>query len=728
MPFYAHPKNEAQTDLEKHLLKTANLARMLVEGLGLENTTYYAGLMHDLGKLNPYYQRLFSASDQERRCVEQFLQQEYVRAHSVFSALAAYRLSRKLSPADRAKVVCAVAAHHSKLLPLHKVFAPFSAGDKRLENSKEGFFNNITLFSQNSSLNLDWADLLKNQKIPQLNFFTADEQNHIQEYLEFNIVFSALILADRGSFFDQWKKSKYTLSCNTDALARQSTLAHLRTEFQKCVLAENSFNERIMVLKAPTGIGKTKMFLDIINTIACRGNLDRVFYFSPLLALTEDFEGKLKQVLDERSLRRVLVYNHAFTGSLAERESELSESTEEFFKSQEYFERESFSYEFVVTTTQRLLITLYSNRPQDKMKMLAFRNALLIIDEVQTIPKFLLPNLVNLLSVIAEKFNSRILFVSATIPDALCMLPTLKYPQKTEDTYLKATLKYIQYLPQLDVADIDGEAGRVLIMVNTRRKAHDIYHQISKFREGVIYYLSSGITKRQRRKIIREINKEPLLVVSTQVLEAGVDISFDRIYREVAPLDNIVQTMGRLNREGYSKIKPLLTIFQLDEDVAPYDDLEMKLSKKILPHVSDSKELYRALQSYYSELAKAHATNKKLSEELRIKMCKLWFDEVWDFVKKKVLPADIGDTVFVPCAEKWEDVKNAFLNGKINRFAEFAAELPKTFVELDKQHNLRRMFDADLLEKNVLLPKKEHLSDIYDSEIGLDKWVTSAAI
>ncbi|MEM2098867.1 MAG: helicase-related protein, partial [Candidatus Bathyarchaeia archaeon] len=272
--------------------------------------------------------------------------------------------------------------------------------------------------------------------------------------------------------------------------------------------------------------------------------------------------------------------------------------------------------------------------------------------------------------------------------------------------------------------DATVQSGRVLIMVNTRRKAREIYEQISKFREDVIY-LSAGITKKQRREIVQAINSdEPVLAVSTQVLEAGVDISFDKIFREMAPLDNIVQTMGRLNREGKSLVTPTLTVFEIDEDAAPYDPLEMKLSKQILPRISDSKALYMVLPDYYRELAKAHATNKIRLSELETKMRKLCFDDVWDFVKRKALPADVGDTVFIPRENEWEKVKDTFLFGKFayQRVAEYAAELPKSFIELNRKHGLQSMFDADLMQREILLPKKEHLADIYDVKVGLDKW------
>ena len=123
-----------------------------------------------------------------------------------------------------------------------------------------------------------------------------------------NILFSALILTQR--FNEKW-----------------SFLYSFRGAFQEKVLSQNGFEDKLMVLKAPTGIGKTKIFLDIVNRLSQKREFERVFYFSPLLALTEDFEAKLfgknevESVLKRKDLEKVLIYNHAFAGSLLKKTS-----------------------------------------------------------------------------------------------------------------------------------------------------------------------------------------------------------------------------------------------------------------------------------------------------------------------------------------------------------------------------------------------------------------------
>jgi len=728
-----------------HSLKTAQKAHELTTSLDLGNTAFYAGLLHDIGKLNPYYQILFSTRQ---------INHDYIRAHAIFSALAANRLLNiaALSKRSQKQALFAIAGHHSKLVQFTKSLGYINYDKSHFEKSHNDTYDNLQRFSQMVRDRKEFQDLawdkclrkFKNIPISEVDF-TA-ESDPILEFLDFSSVFSALIQADRGSFFD-WSSPTFNINLNTNVLVRHgSRLSDVRMKFQEYILSKNSFQENMMILKAPTGIGKTKMFLDIVNKLSDTQHFERVFYFSPLLALTDDFENKLfsistkkgASVLNQDDAEKVLVYNHAFTGSLLKK-SQLNDSgvlfdidseDPEFFKDKEYFERESFNKQLIITTTQRLLMVLYSNTPADKRKLLSFKNSFLIIDEVQTIPKVLLPNILALLKALTTKYNSKILLVSATIPDELQSLPILKTHKVLEETYMQMTAKQIEYRDTLDVNEVTllGADARTLFLFNTRRKALNFFEQISALKSEV-YYLSSGIKKCDRRDIIQKKlqGKEPVTVVSTQVLEAGVDVSFSRMYRELAPLDNIVQAMGRLSREGECS-DPVLTVFRVDDDYKPYSELEVGESKMLIPELKLSKDLYTALPDYYKKISAENLRNKNLAKELADKMQRLSFDEVWDFVKKHALPAQLGDPIFVPKPAEYEEIRQQFLSSNLLKkrgklyaqYAESVAQLPRALEKID---GLQALLDEELLDMNILLPKKDVLDDVYDPKVGLDKWV-----
>ena len=376
-------------------------------------------------------------------------------------------------------------------------------------------------------------------------------------------------------------------------------------------------------------------------------------------------------------------------------------------------------------------MVLYSNEPADKEKLLSFKNSFLIIDEVQTIPKVLLPNLISLLKALTEKYNSKILLVSATIPDELQGLPKLATPKEVEDRYLQMTAKRIEYRGVLDPTSevpLLGVDGHTLFMFNTRRKALGFFEKVLLLNPDAVY-LSTGIRKCDRSQIIQKRlrDKAPATVISTQVLEAGVDVSFSRMYREMAPLDNIVQAMGRLNRESEGS-NPILTVFQVDNDPMPYSELEVEESKRLIPQLHSSIDLYRALAGYYQKVSSENLRNKNLAKELDDKMKNLNFGDVWEFIKRHALPIELSDSVLVPNPQEWAEVKAHFLCSDRNKkksklyksYAEFMAQLPSFLEKID---GLEALLDEELLEMDVLLPKKDCINMVYDPKVGLDKWV-----
>ena len=376
-------------------------------------------------------------------------------------------------------------------------------------------------------------------------------------------------------------------------------------------------------------------------------------------------------------------------------------------------------------------MVLYSNKVSEKKKLLSFKNSFLIIDEVQTIPKVLLPNLIALFKVLTEKYHSKILLVSATIPNELLGLPVVQTPKDVEEQYLQMTRKRIEYKEVLDAnreVPLLRADERVLFMFNTRRKALCFFEELSELKPDAVY-LSSGIRKSNRGKIIENLHGSvPATVVSTQVLEAGVDVSFSRMYREMAPLDNIVQAMGRLNREC-ERSDPLLTVFQLlDNNHKPYSELEVQESVNLIPQLHSSIDLYNALPSYYKKVSSENLTNKNLAKELDYYMKRLNFDDVWKFVEDHALPLELGDSLLVPDLQDFEKVKNDFLSLDSNRslgkvytpYAKLMAQLPGAVEKID---GLEVLLDEELLEKGVFMPKKEQLSTVYDPKVGLDKWV-----
>jgi CRISPR-associated endonuclease/helicase Cas3 len=243
---------------------------------------------------------------------------------------------------------------------------------------------------------------------------------------------------------------------------------------------------------------------------------ERVFYFSPLLALTEDFEKKLARTT--KNQEDILIYNHIFSGSLLEKAERTQRESGLFDLYHWYFKYESFNKKFIITTTQRLLITLYSNKASDKLKLLSMKNSILILDEIQTLPKFLIPNLIEMLKEFTKFMKSKVLLVSATIPYELSSLPKIEISPNIRMDYLRRTQKKILFIGNsFSIPDFHGK--KILLMSNTRRKAREMFRKVeysyrpqSESKRDLnnerIFYISSGIRKKDRVRIIKALTSE----------------------------------------------------------------------------------------------------------------------------------------------------------------------------------------------------------------------------
>ena len=739
----------------EHSEKVAKRAMELLSDtrFKLDDLPFKAGLLHDLGKLNPFYQILFNAEDSQMDTIRDELAKTYLDKHSLLSAIFSYRLLRTLNIPQKelALLTSVILSHHSSLKQLNQglynpddpYYEPFCKSRKAMQEHLKQLQPQLVQYGFKKA-DLDKA--IRFMEIdPQENSYCATG-NPFSEYIDFIALYSALLVADRGSFFEI-DAPKFDLALNTDAMLKKTKLSELRENFQDFILKENHFDSRLMILKAPTGIGKTKIFLDILNKLNLSKKFERVFYFSPLLALTDDIETKLFKGYPKKGIapiargidqNDVLIYNHLFQGTLKRKQerdkpaqSDLDDYDEfesiQSYKTKEWFEMESFNKKMIITTTQRLILTLYSNSAHDKLKLLSFKNSLLIIDEVQTLPKYMLNNLLNLLSELSEKLNCTVLFVSATVPPQIEEFKDvymIKTPATIESEYLDATKKKINYMEKLDLNEISSlRDGPNLIMANTRKKAVDLFRSLQNPLTR-LHYLSSGVVKEERKSIINNINPEDpshnaTTIVSTQVVEAGVDVSFKRMFREVAPLDNIVQAMGRLNRENESSDEPVLNIFEIDRIPCPYVELEVNESRAILQGVKTSSEIYGSLNTYYKKIQLKNQTDLNLSKNLDDLMQKLNFKKLFEFIDDNFFKESSKGIVYIPKLEHLETFTSKLINNHNSRqilkqYMDRTAELPVPLRQVED------MLNPTLLEREILVPTRKDYSTIYDAVLGLD--------
>jgi len=736
--FLSHPIENPKPKLIDHLLEVGKSAEKIFSETNFTNTSlaFYSGLLHDIGKINPFYQDIFYVSKNNRDQSKEIALESYVQKHSLFSARVADIVlqNSELDYSTVEKIMVIIYGHHTKI---RQKLGDIPTSDKFI-TTQEAISAALTEFSTHVTkipeLSVfDWNNCAKKFLRP-LNFdvnLKDYSQQSPYDYLEVSCAFSCLLQADRGSFA-RWTVPNFDLELDTSKLVRETPLSSARAEFQRQTMENFDVDQGISIINAPTGIGKTKVFLDIIKQYSQDKEVQRVFYFSPLLALTEGFESVIANekdsngnyvppVISKKQQEDILIYNHLFSGSLQDKRDENTPRFPNGF----VFENESFNKKFVVTTTQRLLYTLFSNKTRDKIKMASFRNSVLIIDEVQTIPKPILSNLKSIFKQMHKYMGTRFILVSATIPHEISDLPKIELSSEMLDAYLLQTQKQISNAP-LDTAQIPID--KTLVMANTRKKAVNLFFEIQqKNPDKKIMYISTGIKKKKRIQMIKDLQEQSdYVLVSTQVVEAGVDISFSHVYREQAPLDSIIQVMGRLNREGINP-DARLVVYPTDGIPIPYCSLEFEVTQRMIRNVTNSVEVYGILDQYYAEISTKNRNNTEAAEKLSRLIAAMDFDEVWEEVKKMAFQEDSRDTVFIPDVNQYDEVRNELLIGLtatgtkdiFKKFGNLTASLPKPLDQVGEE-----FFDEQLMEQNILLPKKEHMSTVYDEKMGLDKWLT----
>lgn len=324
------------------------------------------------------------------------------------------------------------------------------------------------------------------------------------------------------------------------------TIIHFQKICKKKGKEEASFVE----LSLPTGYGKTFASLAYALEHAKNFHKSRIIVALPLMNLTAEMSQTYKSIFNEE---------HVVEDYSLAPDEELSEDIRERNKAA----RENWSRAFIVTTTIQLFNSLFSNNPQSLRKLHRLANSIFILDEYHLLPTHLLKPIMQQLDILQNRFNVTVLLVSATnLP--LSESKTVKnwelsnFPKPLLQSIQERIRVKYSFIGKLEnkhiVERIDHRA--TLCIVNTRQKAQQLYHSIKiNFPNREVYYISTTLIGKVRAKRLCDIkssisNNQYPIVVSTQLLEAGVDISFEVVYREMAPLPSVIQAAGRCNRYG----------------------------------------------------------------------------------------------------------------------------------------------------------------------------------
>ena len=411
------------------------------------------------------------------------------------------------------------------------------------------------------------------------SFVNINKLNGLHSFFRIREIFSRLIFADKyeaifkkefraGLSFEFDKFNKKLL---THIGSKMNALSPVRNAARVDVIENFKQNneKKIFFLEAPTGIGKTFTALHLALQIAGEKNKKRIINALPMTSIIDQTYEEYAKVIDPNILLKYHYLTNTKEYIVPDKEKENEKN---FFRQKNDFISSSWGLDQVIITTfNQILNAFYSNKNRDLIKFWALRDSVIIFDEIQAVPRILLKDFSETISFLSREFNIDFILMSATIP-------SIKKFFKPETTSDLLDLKYysmdfnnrysLKFIKKIDTAEKLTEQilkkyeknNSLVCVVNTKKLALEIYKKIEKIYKAEIFLLSTLFIPQDRKNIISVIsnrlkNKQKTILISTQVIEAGVDLDFDYGFREFAPLYSIIQTAGRINRENRDEVR-----------------------------------------------------------------------------------------------------------------------------------------------------------------------------
>ncbi|WP_319578473.1 CRISPR-associated helicase Cas3' [uncultured Methanospirillum sp.] len=540
--YYAHTtENTDKRDwqlLKDHLIQVADLASSFASDFSAEDIAYACGTLHDIGKYSDKFQKRLEGSS--------------IRVdHSTAGAREAGVVYDKAISRIMAYII---AGHHTGLLNfgsaqsglqerlLHSVIEDYSCYKQEIIpgalttrylpirpiSNRMGF--SISFFIRMLYSCLVDADSLDTES------FSKPDSSHIRTNYD-----SFTILSDLFSQYDASMAgdSKKTVINQYRKMIRDQCL-------ERAVLSPGFFS-----LTVPTGGGKTLSSMAFALKHLEKNNLKRIFYVIPYTSIIEQNAQIFKNIFGEKN---VLEHHSNFSPS--------REDDDDFEVKNRWYKMitENWDIPITVTTNVQFFESLFANKRSRCRKLHNLSKSVIILDEAQMLPtEYLKPSL-QALSELVTNYGSTIVLCTATQPKIgglldknLKVTEIMESPGELYDHFKRVHINHLGELSDQELTPRLEQCSQVLCIVNTRKHAQLLFDSFSD--KDPVFHLSAKMCPVHRSEILKKIRTrlaegKECRVISTQLIEAGVDVDFPVVYRAMAGVDSIAQAAGRCNREG----------------------------------------------------------------------------------------------------------------------------------------------------------------------------------
>jgi len=668
--FYAHsregnPDKSSWQTLEEHLRQTAEIARDFTSSWLAGDWGYLSGIWHDIGKYSKEFQCKINAEGGEKAHIKV--------DHSTAGAKHAAEL---LKDKGIGKVIAYVIAGHHGGLP------DGISADSCLRNR---------LGKQVPDYGACPQHFLKAKPLA-LPFILEKEKIVIQISIFIRMLYSALVDADfldTERFYNEDNTSKRQGYESISILAQlffkelnilkeiteDTPVNDRRNEILNHCLVKAENDTGIYSLTVPTGGGKTLSSMAFALKHAKRNGLKRIIYVIPYTSIIEQNAKVFRDYLGNDA---VLEHHCNFEPKDEDPRSRLAS--------------ENWDAPIIVTTNVQFFESLFASRSSRCRKLHNIAESVVILDEVQTLPApYLLPCL-EVLKELTATYKTSIILCSATQPavqkraDFAKGLEGVKEiiesPAQLEKDMKRTNITILGKVSDEDIAGRLNSFGQVLCVVNTRKHARNLYQGLTED-EG-LHHLSALMCPVHRSQKLDEIrlrlkNKQTCRVVSTQLIEAGVDIDFPVVFRAISGIDSIAQAAGRCNREG-NLDKGQVFVFEPECGIPPgHFRQTAQAAESVIRRYPDDILSLDAIEEYFElyywtkgEKLDEYRIMESLHEGLRngdfpFKTIAEKFQFIKDYMKPVVIPFDGEARGLIKSIENHK--KPAILSRKLQKYS-----------------------------------------------------------
>lgn len=542
------------------------------------------------------------------------------------------------------------------------------------------------------------------------------------------------------------KYEQYTYPMAVDQLKQETNINVLRTEIfleaEKVLKAHEEAS--IFYLEAPTGSGKSNTAMNLsLQLLKSNDSLKKIFYIYPFNTLVEQNMESLAEIFDgkEEIMSQIAVVNSLVPLKENEEEYEL-EQRQRYQKI--LLDRQFLNYPIVLSTHAALFRTMFGS---DKEALFGFHqlcNSVIVLDEIQSYRNEIWSEIIRFLKGYAKLLNIKVIIMSATLPNLEVLAESREgvvYLMQNRERYFTHRLFCHRVHPDyhlleekitLDMLAEDvllraGEGKKVLIELIKKESAYELYEMLSEIGDNEVLLMTGDSSILERKRIIQKLKGlNTVILVATQVIEAGVDIDMDIGYKDISKLDSEEQFMGRINRS--CKRSGIVYFFDLDPTGGIYrNDFrsfpEYTLLNEEMREILSSKNYER----YYLQILECL---KRQGKEYNDNNLNEFFKEKVGFldfpgVEKRMQLIENRQMISIYLARELEAEEGTLIDGRkiwrsyVNLLTDNEMEYAQKSVELFRVRSVMNNFIYQI-NKGKQFSYTEQIGDIYYIEDGED--------